>query len=453
MIRPMRGIRPGVIAVAALLALAVVAAAGFVAPWLDAVVWWGFALVAGLIAADAVLGRRRAENVLAMLEAPAVVGRGRIFSVSLILHNEGESAVSGAVRVEAPEVFRVLHGSRPGRPGLWTARFRLPAGEQQRLTADAIVAVRGKVALGSVWLRIPGPLGFAERRVQVAASAEVRIFPETLAEREGFQDMRGLLTAPEAKTPTRWRGEGLDFESITPYERGDEERHIDWRATARTGRIMVRRYQLELNREVFVVLDAGRLMGSDTGEGTKLDRAVDAGLVLCRSAIDHGDKCGVAIYDSQVRGFLPPQVGPAGFRAIVENVYDTECLFRESDFASIFAQFQARQRKRALVIVLSDIVDEAGSRSLREALHRLAKRHLVVFAALRTPLIETAFRRTTDSYRELARQAVAGRLLQDRERGLHMLRRLGVHVLDVEPSQLTVSLVNRYVQLRESGRL
>jgi uncharacterized protein (DUF58 family) len=336
---------------------------------------------------------------------------------------------------------------------LWTGRFALPGGERRRLAAAAVVPVRGHVALGPVWLRVPGPLGFAERRRQVDTAAAVRIFPETLAEREGFLDMRGLLTAPEAKTPTRWRGEGLEFESITPYERGDEERHIDWRATARTGRLMVRRYQLELNREVFVVLDAGRLMGADAGEGTKMDRAVDAGLVLCRTAIDHGDKCGVAIYDSEVRGFLPPQVGPAGFRAIVENVYDTSCRFRESDFAAVFAQFQARQRKRALVVVLSDIVDEAGSRSLREALHRLAKRHLVVFAALRTPLIESAFGATTDSYRDLARQAVAGRLLRDRERGLHMLRRLGVHVLDVEPSQLTVSLVNRYVQLRESGRL
>ncbi|MFW5733436.1 MAG: DUF58 domain-containing protein [Oceanidesulfovibrio sp.] len=449
----LRGVRPTMRAITALLLLAVVAAAGVLAPWLDLAVLAGFGLVAVLVAVDARQSGRRAENVFAALEAPAMAGRGRFFRATLVLTNESEAAISGRARVEASETFAIYKDGRAGRAGLWTTPFRIPAGEQRRVTETAMVAVRGRVALGPVWLRIPGPLGFAERKRLVDTTAEVRIFPETLADREGFLDMRGLLAAPEAKTPTRWRGEGLEFESISPYERGDEERHIDWRATARTGRLMVRRYQLELNREVFIVLDSGRLMGADAGEGTKLDRAVDAGLVLCRTAIEHGDKCGVAVYDSAVRGFLPPQVGPAGFRAIVENVYDAQCRFRESDFAAVFAQFQSRQRKRALVVVLSDIVDEAGSRSLREALHRLAKRHLVVFAALRTPVIESAFRRTTDSYRELSRQAVAGRLLRDRERGLHMLRRLGVHVLDVEPSQLTVSLVNRYVQLRESGRL
>ncbi|TVM19856.1 hypothetical protein DPQ33_01080 [Oceanidesulfovibrio indonesiensis] len=448
-----RGVRPTMRAVAALLALAIAAGAGFLAPWLDLAVLAGIALVAVLIMLDARLARSRVESVFAALESPVVAGRGRVFPVCLVLTNEGGGLVSGAVRVEAPREFSLYRDGQAVRAGLWTGKFAIPAGEQRRMGETAIAPERGKIVLGPVWLQVGGPLGFAERRRTVEATAEVRVFPETLADREGFLDMRGLLAAPEAKTPTRWRGEGLEFESISPYVRGGEERHIDWRATARTGKLMVRRYQLELNREVFVVLDAGRLMGADAGDGTKMDRAVDAGLVLCRTAIDHGDKCGVAVYDSEVRGFLPPQVGPAGFRAIVENVYDTQCLFRESDFASVFAQFQARQRKRALVVVLSDIVDEAGSRSLREALHRLAKRHLVVFAALRTPLIESAFRKTTDSYRELSRQAVAGRLLRDRERGLHMLRRLGVHVLDVEPSQLTVDLVNRYVQLRESGRL
>ncbi len=448
-----RGLRPTMLAVAALLALAVVAGAGFVASWLDLVVLAGFGLVALLIILDARLARSRSESVFAALEAPVVAGRGRVFPVALVLMNESNAPIHSGVRVEAPKEFSLYRDGQTGRAGLWTGKFAIPAGEQRRIPETAMVPVRGKVVLGPIWLRVAGPLGFVERRRKVETTAEVRVFPETLADREGFLDMRGLLAAPEAKTPVRWRGEGLEFESISPYERGDEERHIDWRATARTGKLMVRRYQLELNREVFVVLDAGRLMGAEAGDGTKMDRAVDAGLVLCRTAIDHGDKCGVAVYDSEVRGFLPPQVGPAGFRAILENVYDTQCLFRESDFASVFAQFQARQRKRALVVVLSDIVDEAGSRSLREALHRLAKRHLVVFVALRTPLIESAFRTTTDSYRELSRQAVAGRLLRDRERGLHLLRRLGVHVLDVEPSQLTVSLVNRYVQLRESGRL
>ncbi len=448
-------------------ALALPALASITLPAAVWAVWLGLAGLFAAFVADAIAAGARVHNLRAAVEAPRAAGRGLVFPLEIAVHNENAEAVRGELRIVIPHILNVAPaaapatgGTRaavgtgaPGEPGWWCEPLRLAPGETVRYLAEATSPRRGLRTVGPCWARVAGPWGLAERRRELEGTAAVKILPESLASSESFREMRGMLHAPDSKEKSRRRGEGMEFESLTPYQYGDEERHIDWRATARSRRLMVRRFQLELNREIFVVLDCGRLMGADVDGAVKMDRAVDAGLALCKTAIHRGDKCGVAIYDSAVRGFLPPQVGPAGFRAILEQVYDVGHTNRESDFAALFAQFQSRQRKRAMVVVLSDIVDDQGSLALRTALFHMAKRHLVLFAALRTPMLERILSEETTSYSDMARQAVAGRLLRERQRGLHLLRRAGVHVVDVAPHELTVSLVNEYVSLREAGRL
>jgi uncharacterized protein (DUF58 family) len=248
---------------------------------------------------------------------------------------------------------------------------------------------------------------------------------------------------------TRLHGPGTEFESLAEFREGDDPRRIDWRATARHHRPIVRRFQIERHRDLMLLIDCGRLMGADVDNGTKLDAAVDAALLLARVALHGGDRCGVGLFDDQVLGYLPPVSGPEALHTLAEATYALQSRWRESDFSGMFATLQLRQPKRSLVVVLSDLVDGDTTRRYRTSLANLGRRHVVLFAALKTPLLQELERRPVESLLDGSRQVVAFRLLRERERALHSLGRSGVHVLDVEPRHLTAPLVNQFLELRQ----
>jgi uncharacterized protein (DUF58 family) len=215
----------------------------------------------------------------------------------------------------------------------------------------------------------------------------------------------------------------------------------------------VRHYQIERHRDVMIVVDCGRLMGADAGAGTKLDCAVDGALMLGRVALESGDRCGLGLFDNELLGYLPPISGRQSVRRLSECVYNARSRWRESDFTVMFSTLQRRQSKRSLVVVISDIVDIETSGRFRAALEQLSRRHVVLFAALRTPFLKQVVAEPIDTVLDGSRKAVTFRILREREEAIHSLRRGSVHVIDVEPSRLTVPLINRFIELRQRNLL
>ncbi|HTI52033.1 MAG TPA: DUF58 domain-containing protein, partial [Planctomycetaceae bacterium] len=267
------------------------------------------------------------------------------------------------------------------------------------------------------------------------------------------QDERAELLQLDKVSRTRHQGAGTEFEMLSEYRPGDDPRRIDWRTTARYRRPVVRRFQIERHRDVMIVIDCGRLMGADAGRGTKLDCAVDSALLLARAALKAGDRCGIALFDDQVLGYLPPVSGLPALRRLAESIYDVQSRWRESDFGRMFATLQSRQTKRSLIVVLSDIVDAETSTRFRASVARLSRRHVVLFAALRTPLLREIVHAPVRSLLDGSRKAVTFRMLRQREQALHSMKRGSAHVLDVEPSRLTIPLINRFVELRQENLL
>jgi uncharacterized protein (DUF58 family) len=194
-------------------------------------------------------------------------------------------------------------------------------------------------------------------------------------------------------------------------------------------------------------------MGTETDRGTKLDCAVDAALILARVSLQSGDRCGIGLYDSDVRGYLPPISGLPSLHSIVEGVFAAKSEFRESDFGPMFAMLQMRQSKRSLIVVLSDVADIETSVQFRASLARLARRHVVILAALRTPVLGRILKEPVSSIVDGAKKAVTFRLLRERQLAIQSLRHAGLFVLDVEPSQLTVPLVNQFIDVRQRNLL
>jgi uncharacterized protein (DUF58 family) len=169
--------------------------------------------------------------------------------------------------------------------------------------------------------------------------------------------------------------------------------------------------------------------------------------------LQSGDRCGVAAYDREVVGFLPPLAGASALRSLAECIYDLQTQWHESDFTSMLAELRQRQQKRTFLIFISDLGDAETSQRTCASLIQLQRQHLVLFAALRTPLLGRIVREPIGELQEASRKAVAFRLLRDRRQALHTLSHNGVHVVDVEPTHLTAPLINRFIELRQRNLL
>lgn len=431
----------------------VLAVAGIAAVSLVTFVWWPIvmllaAAIVGLVGA-AEYDRRQLKRMLAKVfvtrSLPTVIGRAVRFDGRLNVYNGNAEPLVGEVRDEHPSAAEPQLTIHPAQV--------LPQSAVDFATSFRI-AQRGRHAFGPVWIRAAGPLGLIEGQKSFDCRGEVEVLPETFASREQLQkDMGAELRLLDKLQRSRQYGTGTEFESLYPFRLGDDPRRIDWRATARQRTPVVRRFQVERHRDVMIVIDCGRLMGAQIGQGSKLDCAVDGGLNLARVVLASGDRCGVAAFDQRVRGFLPPIAGAAALRSLVECVYDLRTDWHESDFTPMLAELRARQAKRTFLIVISDLGDAETSQRLCASLVQLQRQHLVLFAALKTPLLGRVVREEIEIARDVARKAVAMRLVRDRRRALHALVRGGVHVLDVEPSQLSIPLVNQFIELRQRNLL
>lgn len=428
-----------------------VAAAGALSPlafmW-PAILWLMAVIGIGLLAA-AVADYRALQPMLDGLRIsrrlPVHAPRGFPFTSEVTLHNEGLRKVVATLRDVVPA---------DAIEGPTFVPLRLASGESETVVARLTIPIRGRHKIGPAWARVAGPLGMLERQRCFDSTGIVKVLPETYASRETLsEDQRARLLQLDKLTKARSHGAGSEFESLAEYRPGDDPRRIDWRTTARIRRPVIRRYEVERHRDVVIAVDCGRLMGASVGNGTKLDCAIDSALMLARVALQTGDRCGMAVFDNAVRGYLAPVAGVSSLGPLAEQVFDLSSKMRESDFGAMFADLQLRQPRRSLVVVISDLVDAETSERMRSSLSRLAQRHVVLLAALQTPLLAQSLRGEVNTMLDAARKGVAFRLLRQRQRALHSIRRAGIHVLDVQPGDLTIPLINQFIDLRSQDLL
>jgi uncharacterized protein (DUF58 family) len=312
---------------------------------------------------------------------------------------------------------------------------------------------RGKFSFGDLHLRSSGPFGLCSVEQCVPAALDVRVYP----------DMRGasrLLLATAARDLAnlglrrlRRDGSGSEFARLRDYVQGDSMRDVDWKATARRRRPVTRVHETERSQTVILCIDAGRSMAAKVDTLTKLDYAVNAALFLAFVAIKNGDRVGVVVFADGVRAFLPPEAGRRQYRRIVDALYGAEAALTFVDYQALFRELSARARKRSLVAVFTDLLDEQQARELVAPLHRMAHRHVALCIALRDQAIEDLLRARPADVDDAYRQAVGHELLEEREALKALIARDGVQLVDAPPSELTLAAVNRYLEVKRRGLL
>ncbi|HLL70933.1 MAG TPA: DUF58 domain-containing protein [Pyrinomonadaceae bacterium] len=332
-----------------------------------------------------------------------------------------------ALRVEAQTTAALVYGLTPPRRG------RYEFGH---------VAVRYRSRLGLVWCA-----------ARIGEAQWIKVYPNLRRAREAELKALGARSLVAAHRRSSWRGEGRDFESLREYVPGDELRHISWSATARRGKLTTRQYQIERDQTILVALDAGRLMTARIESESKFDSAIHAALALMSAAARGGDNSGIVVFGRRVGAYVPPARGHEQMDAVLEALHGIEPEMIEPSYTRAFEYIAANCRRRALVVVLTDLVDEEGSRELLTSLKLLRPRHLPLVATIGDRDLTAAVRDTPETVRDLFTQSVAEEIMFQREAALRMVERLGGLALDVTAATLAPTLLEAYIRVKERGLL
>lgn len=325
--------------------------------------------------------------------------------------------------------------------------LRVGPGGVAEVIYRAQAARRGRYRLGPQHIRALSPWGLWERQIDVPGGEEIQVWPDVHALREydllARTNRQGLMLQT-VKRP----GSESEFDRLRPWQRGDEYRLVDWKATARasarTREPVVRQMRQATDQDIVFLLDCGRGMSAEWKGRPALDDALNALLLLAHVAARQGDKAGLIAFDHGIRAWQPPVGGSDASRKLVQAVCDLHPTLEEPDYAEAFALLRSRVRRRSLVVLFSNLVDEATAQLLQRLLVG-AKPHLICWVCLRDPGVEAMVEGWGEDEWE---RGAAAEILVWRRRVLDQAAARGVMVLDCAPAEFTPGLLDAYLEIK-----
>jgi len=375
-----------------------------VPPWLPA--WQGAGLlVLAAALADALAGRRRRGRITAEREIARALPVGTWQTVHLRLCGDGTS-LAGQLHDRHPPAFQAE---------ALPLAFQVPAGRWLRVGYRLLVTERGLQVFEAIDLRLRSPLG-------------LWLVSETLPLRSEVQVQ------------------------LRDYRQDDSPRRIDWKASARMGRLISREYQDERDQQIVFLLDCGGRMRVRDGDLSHFDHTLNALLLLAYVALRQGDAVGLATFAHPAPRFLPPRKSMATVNRLLKTVYDLQPTLQTPDFPAAAELLTRRLSRRALVVLVTNLRDEDDD-TLVPALAHLGRRHALTLASLREPLLDDLAQTPIDDFDAALTYGAALEYRHARRRQVAALRHGGVQIVDTSPRDLPVALINHYWERKRAGVL
>ena len=413
-------------------------------PWLR---WVALAYDIGLLVL-AIVDARRSKLPAAVRITRDFSGRfavGAETEVHINIQNSGAQAISLAIKDEYPPQMKL--------DGLRQANLQVDAQSSMALVYGLTPPRRGRFEFGEVAVRFLSRWKLVWCETRSGEPVAVKVYPNMRRAREAELKALGARSLVSSHRKTSWRGEGREFESMRDYVRGDELRHISWTATARRGKLTTRQYQIERDQTVLIAIDGGRLMTARIEQETKLDSAVHAALALMSAAARAGDNAGLLVFGRKIKSFLPPSRGRDHMDAALEALYSVEPEMVEPSYSRAFEFVAANSKRRSLVVLLTDLVDEEGSKELLSSLKLLRPRHLPLVVTIADRDLKAVVSSAPTNARELFTQSVAEEIMYLREAALRRVESQGGLALDVTAAALAPAILEKYLQVKERGLL
>ncbi|RRV06674.1 DUF58 domain-containing protein [Pseudomonas sp. v388] len=409
---------------------------------LDNLFWGALLALAGVALIDAIrLGYRPSPRINRHL--PGNMALGRWSEVRLDVEHDSPDAVTIRLFDHPP-------------PGLETENLpqsvSLASGETAQLGYRVRPVRRGPLQLEQCEVHLPSPLRLWTSRRCLPLPGTTRVYPDFARVYGGQLLAVDNLLGQIGIRQYQRRGLGLEFNQLREFREGDSLRQIDWKATARQRTPIAREYQDERDQQIVFLLDCGRRMRSQDGDLSHFDHALNACLLLSYVALRQGDAVGLSTFAADQDRYLAPVKGQGQLHQLLNTVYDLQTTRRPADYANAVRQVLARQKKRALVVLVTNLRDEEDE-ELFNAMKQLGRQHRVLIASLREEILDEVRQGAVQTYDDAMTYCGTLELLNARA-GLHeRLMAQGVPVLDTRPGGLGVKLVTRYLSWKKAGAL
>lgn len=401
-----------------------------------------------LLLAVAFLDARRSQLPKGVRITREFKGRfavGAETEVHINVQNAQPHSVSLIIKDEYPPQMKIS--------GLRQAKMRVEGQTSAALVYGLTPPRRGRFEFGRIAVGYLSRLNLVWCYTHVGENTFVKVYPNMRRAREAELKALGARSLVSSHRKTSWRGEGREFESLRDYVRGDELRHISWSATARRGKLTTRQYQVERDQTILIAIDGGRLMTARIEQETKLDSAVHAALALMSAAARAGDNAGLLVFGRKIKTFLPPGRGHEHMDAALEALYSVEPEMIEPSYSRAFEFIAANSKRRSLVILITDLVDEEGSKELLTSLRLLRPRHLPLVVTIADRDLRAVVSNAPETARDLFTQSVAEEIMYLRETALRLVESQGGLALDVTAAALAPAILEKYLQVKERGLL
>ncbi|RWM05917.1 MAG: DUF58 domain-containing protein [Mesorhizobium sp.] len=398
---------------------------------------WICALLA-FLAVDAAAGRGRA-SLSATLTAPPQVGVGGRFTLHVAA---GLGARPRRLQARVGHDLRLAPVNGTGGA--------LPANGTLDLEFDAVR--RGIASFDRLWLRWQGPFGLVWNQVVLPMDRKVAVLPDVSRARDEAITLLQRSALADGHAQKR-AGQGREFEALKDYQPGMGRRMIDWKRSARHGKLLAREFRIEENNNIVLAIDSGRLMCEPVDGVPKVDRAVTAALLSAFIALKGGDLVSLFSFDARPRVSSGAVRGSPSFSMIQKRAAEIDYSTEETNFTLALTTLAAKLDRRSLVIVFTDFVDPISAELMLRTVGRLTERHLVLFMLMKDVELETLADMAPAAPEDVARAVTAGDLLRQRQVVIGRLRLLGAHVIEADHQRLGPALVERYIQLKEENLL
>ena len=375
---------------------------------------------------------------------PGIVALGQPADVSWTVSNPTEGTLRLSLADELAPSLRVAD-----------RRVAMAVPGRGRMTATTTIrpSRRGRFDVGELAVRVEGRLGLAARQDRMVRPSTLRVYPPFSSRDEAELRINKARILEVGLRSAKGRGGGTEFDAMREYGPDDEFRRIDWPSTARAGKPIVKTYRAERNQTVLLLLDNGRVMAGRVDDVPRVEHAMDAVMMLTAVSTRLGDRCGLVAFDREVRAVVAPSHSRAQLGRVTEAMYELEPQLVESDYAGAFVEARARFRRRALLVVFTELAEQAVADTLLPALPLVVRDHVVVLASVQDPaVVELARSRPSDPAGAYAKAAAIASL-EERRRLTARLRGMGVTVVDAPPGRLAPELADAYLRVKATGRL
>lgn len=414
--------------------------------------WFAPLMAAGIVLAALVVAMAASDWLrLLRLGTPEVsrtvdekLSLGAENLVTLRVRNSSYGRLVGALRDEFPEDF-AARGN--------VADVEIAPRSESDFAYHVTPPHRGDFEFGDAYLRLRGPLGMLARQIRYPKAEAVKVYPNILDLRRYEISLRRERVVQPGQKLTRVHGRGTDFESLRDYLPDDEFRAIDWKASARKGKMISRQYQEEKSQNVMILLDCGRVMGPVIDGLSRLDWSINAAMMLAHVAAIKGDKVGLMAFGEEILAYAPPTSGRSQTLSLLRMTYNLRSASGDSDYYRAFPFFARKWTRRSLAVVFTELDDPEASKPLISQISSLTRKHLVMVVAMADPAVVKSSTCEPESAEDAFQTAVARQVVQARKRAAAQLARAGAIVLDVPPSMFTPAVVNQYLRIKGTARL